>query len=261
MKEVDYMGFKDLLLGRLQQIAHSVRESQHALALLALGSAGAESYRMDQYSDLDFFVICEKGFKESFISDLSWLKQVAPIAYLFKNTNDGYKLLFEDGVFCEFAVFEHEEVKDIQFTEGKIIWKREGFDSSVCETQRLPAEKALDLEWVLGEAMTNLYVGLCRYHRGERLSAYYFIQNYALQRILELITLVETPLDIKKDIFSISRRFEFRYPEKSKLLSRMIAGYNDTLNSAGEMIAFLDANFTINQVMKSKILELCIGGC
>jgi hypothetical protein len=35
------------------------------------------------------------------------------------------------------------------------------------------------VEWLLGEALTCLYVGLCRYHRGEKLSAQLFIQHYA----------------------------------------------------------------------------------
>ena len=36
---------------------------------------------------------------------------------------DGHKVLFEDDVFCEFAVFEAHELVNIPFAEGKIIWK------------------------------------------------------------------------------------------------------------------------------------------
>ena len=38
----------------------------------------------------------------------------------------------------------------------------------------------------LGEALTNLYVGMAREKRGEKLSAMRFIQGYAVDRLLEL---------------------------------------------------------------------------
>jgi hypothetical protein len=251
------MDFKSKLVERLQQIAYSLRESPHALALLALGSAGMENDRIDQYSDLDFFVICEEGFKTDFIEDIDWLKRIHPVAYYFKNTRDGYKLLYKDGVFCEFAVFESRELAEIPFSEGKLIWQREDFDSSVCIPRKLPVIKFPDTDWVIGEALTNLYVGLCRYHRGERLSAFNFIQSHALHRVIELMTLREIPDNYKRDPFSLQRRFEFRYPKSSELLPQMLQGYDHILESAREILTFLDDNFNINEHMKSKILELC----
>ena len=100
-----------LLQQRLQQIAANLEQNPNGLALMGLGSTGAESSRMDQWSDLDFFAIVAPGYKQQFIDDLSWLSQLHPIAWCFKNTEDGYKLLFEDGIFCEFAVFEPQELK------------------------------------------------------------------------------------------------------------------------------------------------------
>ena len=44
------------LLHRLNEIAKSIEKSQKALALLGLGSIGKEQERLDEYSDLDFFV-------------------------------------------------------------------------------------------------------------------------------------------------------------------------------------------------------------
>ena len=45
------------LLARLDALASSLREREDALALLALGSVGLETHRLDQHSDLDFFVL------------------------------------------------------------------------------------------------------------------------------------------------------------------------------------------------------------
>ena len=55
------MNKTELLLQRLDDIGQSLKDSRQALALLALGSCGAERERLDQYSDLDFFVIVKDG--------------------------------------------------------------------------------------------------------------------------------------------------------------------------------------------------------
>src|SRR5436190_636792 len=96
----------NLLIARLNAIGASLAQSRGALALIGLGSVGTELERLDDYSDLDFFVIVEPGRKPDFIQNLDWLSRPGPIAYAFRNTAEGYKVLFEDGVFCEFAVFE-----------------------------------------------------------------------------------------------------------------------------------------------------------
>src|SRR5512139_486367 len=104
------------LLTRLDEIGQSLAQSGHALALIGLGSVGEELHRLDEYSDLDFFAIVETGYKRRYIDNLDWLSDIAPIAYHFLNSPDGYKLLFADGFFCEFAVFEPQELQHIPFS-------------------------------------------------------------------------------------------------------------------------------------------------
>src|SRR5690349_11538962 len=111
------------LLLRLDAIGASLKASGNALALLGLGSVGTETARLDAYSDLDFFAIVREGFKAQYIDNLDWLSSINPIAYAFRNTVDGYKLLFEDSIFCEFAVFEPPEMAHIPFSAGRIVWK------------------------------------------------------------------------------------------------------------------------------------------
>ena len=177
------MSSKEKLLKRLEEIGESLKKSNHALALIGLGSVGRELSRLDEYSDLDFFAIVNDGHKQNYISDLSWLLDICPLSYVFRNTGDGYKLLFEDGIFCEMAVFELHELSTIPFAEGRIVWKSEHVENDIHQPKMpTPNHNKKDTEWMLGEALTNLYVGLGRYHRGEKLSAYRFIQNYALDR-------------------------------------------------------------------------------
>src|SRR5258707_2773515 len=121
------MPHKEQLLARLNEIGNSLAKTEYALALLALGSVGLELDRIDEYSDLDFFVIVKPRHKRGFIENLDWMKAVHPVAYAFQNTDDGYKLLFEDGIFCEFAVFEPDELAHIPFAPGRIVWKEPHF--------------------------------------------------------------------------------------------------------------------------------------
>ena len=174
-----------LLLRRLDEIGRSLEQSDHALALIGLGSVGLELERLDAYSDLDFFVIVERGYKQLYLDDLQWLKSVYPIAYCFANTRDGYKVLFADGIFCEFAVFEPDELQAIPFAPGRIVWKQPDVPATLGQPVTVPGTAAKrDPDWLLGEALTNLLVGLAREKRGERLSALRFIQGHAVDRVL-----------------------------------------------------------------------------
>ena len=112
---------QDLLLSRLNDIGASLAHSNKAVALIGLGSVGIEVDRLDEFSDLDFFAIVEPGYKAEFIEHLDWLGSICPIAYSFRNTPDGHKLLFRDGVFCEFAVFEERELPEISFARGGLF--------------------------------------------------------------------------------------------------------------------------------------------
>ncbi len=77
------MDRKQLLLSRLEEIGRALEQTDHTLALIGLGSVGLELERLDDYSDLDFFVIVEAGYKAAFMQDLSWLKAVHPVATYF----------------------------------------------------------------------------------------------------------------------------------------------------------------------------------
>jgi len=100
----------ELLLKRLDEIGKLLERKGGALVLLGVGSVGLETERLDEYSDLDFFVVVKPGEKNRYIDRLDWLEDVHPLAYSFKNSDIGYKVLFEDGIFGEYAVFEEGEL-------------------------------------------------------------------------------------------------------------------------------------------------------
>jgi hypothetical protein len=246
---------KTRLLDRLDAIGRSLEASGKALALLGLGSVGTELDRIDDYSDLDFFAIVKTGTKQDFMANLDWLSEVYPLAYAFKNTIDGYKALYADGIFCEFAVFEPAELAHIPFAAGRIVWQDAVFDTNLL----LPAStslKASGLDWLLGEALTNLYVGLGRLHRGEVLSATRLIQSYAVDRVIELMHTRESAQPFHADVFNRDRRFEVRYPDSAKHISQFVQGYERNVESARAILAFLAQHFEVNVAIKKAIEEL-----
>lgn len=246
------------LLDRLDAIGQSVARTDHALALLGLGSAGVELERMDAYSDLDFFLIVQPGFKATYIADLGWISAVAPVAYHFQNTLDGYKLLFDDGIFCEFAVFEPQELTNIPFVEGRVVWKADGVPATVAQPARSPvASQQRTAEWMVGEAITCLYVGLKRLNRGETLSAQRFIQQYAVERVLELAPLIATPAQGNADFFAPERRFEQRFPQIAAHLGAWVQGYQRNRESALAILDFLEQHVAVDARMRSEIRTLC----
>lgn len=248
-----------ILLQRLDAIGHSLAQSHHALALIGLGSVGLELERLDAYSDLDFFAIVAPGYKQAYLDDLSWLTCLAPIAYAFANTADGYKLLFADGVFCEFAVFEPDELQSIPYAPGRIIWKQPHAPDSLSQPAKAPAHSVpRSPDWLLGEALTNLYVGLARAKRGEMLSATRFIQGYAVDRALELAGLIEAAQAVREDAFTPERRFEQRYPGVASQAAAWMQGYARNRESALALLAFLEQHFEVNVALAAAIRDLCI---
>ena len=244
------------LLQRLDDIGQSIASTNKALALIGLGSVGVELDRLDDYSDLDFFVVVQDGHKAEFIANLAWLSRVRAISFAFKNTPDGYKVLFDDGLYAEFAVFELHELENAVYTEGRIVWKDDAFD----EQWRIPKKRPVpwkpeSREWLIGEIVTCLYVGLCRLRRGEQLSAWRFVQGHAFTLLLELIEFERT--DPTLDVFSKERRFEQRHPDWPAQLGRFLAGYDRVVESAQEMLSYLDENYEVQPDLKHVILNLC----
>ncbi|MDQ4076259.1 MAG: hypothetical protein M3220_08430 [Chloroflexota bacterium] len=113
------------------------------------------------------------------------------------------------------------------------------------------------LDWLIGEILTNLYVGLGRFRRGEKLSACRFIQGYAIDRIVELSQLIETERSLSADPFLLERRYEFRFPTVAKELPRFMQGYDRSPESAKAILDFLEKHVEVNPSIKQAILTLC----
>lgn len=248
------------LLDRLDAIGASLAQSGHALALIGLGSVGEERERLDAFSDLDFFAIVQPGYKDAFISDLGWLERVHPIAFAFQNTRDGDKVLFEDGIYAEYAVFTPDELASIPAHGGRVVWQAADFalaPDALRPYEPPAAPEPHTVEWLTGEILTNLYVGLTRYQRGERLSAMRLIQVHAVDRLIELSPHLQRAMDASADPFASERRYEARYPELAARLPAFAQGYDRSVASALALLAFLEQHTAVNAAIRQRILDLC----
>lgn len=254
------MSSPELLRARLAAIGESLERSGQALALIGLGSVGLELERLDEHSDLDFFVVVEPGRKALFLDDLDWLRAIAPVAYSYRNTVDGHKLLYADGVFCEFAVFTPDELRRVPFAPGRIVWRRPGVgDEIAVPVTRSPAAAPASNEWLLGEALSNLYVGLGRFRRGERLAAARLIQFHAVDRVLELAARREPEQAARRDPFAPERRLEQRLPQVARELPTFLPGYERSPAAARAMLDYLEREFEVDAAMAAAIRRLCDG--
>lgn len=220
------------MLRLLDDIALRLAADADALALLALGSGGRNTERFDEHSDLDFFVIATE--KEKFLADLSWL---GPVQWSHRDTPDGCKALVA-GVFCEFAVFLADEMPTVKYAPGRVVWKRE---TVTLDEQHPPLVAERDC--LVDEVLSNLYVGLHRWLRGERLSALRMIQGEALDNLLRLYA--------PDDPFAPSRRAE----GVGLPLAMMAPGYAATPAAAQVILEHLPAGGGVMRYEVERLLQ------
>ena len=245
------------LLDRLDAIGRSLANDDDALALLGLGSVGRELDRLDEFSDLDFFVVVRPGAKERFLSELGWLEAARPVVFRYRGSRDGLHVLFDDGIYAEMAIFTMAEMGTAHYAPGRIVWQRlwvgEGLDRP---SARPPAPRVRTRDMIVDEVLTNLLVGLRRFRRGERQAAVREIQWYGVDRMMELARHLEPEQAAHVDPFAQMRRFEQRFPQMAAHLPAFQQGYERTPESAAAMLDFLAARFPLNEAMVAAIRGL-----
>lgn len=201
---------------RLDDIAGQLVAREDVVAVLGLGSAGVETDRFDDHSDLDVFVIVDEGSVDRYAGDVDWLAAVHPVAFHFANERHGRKVLFDDGLFVEYAVFTLSGLTRLPFAGARVVWQRDDAPPGLAQSAIVAPGPPFDtVEFHLGEALTNLYVGLHRELRGERLTATRFIQVFAVDHVLALLRLTEPHRAHRRDVFEATRRVEQAYPPSS----------------------------------------------
>lgn len=248
-----------LALTRLEDLAATLAVRSDVVGVLGLGSSGVALDRFDDHSDLDVFVVVDDHAKQGYLDDPSWLNAPAPMAFSYVNDANGRKVLYADGVFVEYAVLTLSELRRLPFLGARVVWQRPDAPTDLA-TCGAPPSAALDtVDFHLGEALTNLYVGLHRELRGERLTAMRFIQVFAVDRVLALLRLTADTPGHQRDVFDGSRRVELGYPADELPLAEMVAGYAANGPAAAANLRWLRSRFEVDAVIGAavdRLLEL-----
>lgn len=243
---------------RLDRLAAHLASDDHVVAVLGLGSAGEETHRFDEHSDIDFFVVVDTArAKEHYLRDPGWLAGFGgDVAYSFANDPHGRKALFADGLFVEYAVFTPDELAGLPVVGARVVWAR-GDREALTSAPTSPSPTAIDtVDFHLNEALTNLYVGLHRELRGERLTAMRFIQVYAVDRVLALVRLDPASRLDHPDSFESTRRIEHADLPTALRLHRMVPGYQHNADAARAVLGWLTTHHLTDPSITRAIQEL-----
>jgi hypothetical protein len=244
------------LLQRLEDLGAVLARRGDALALIGLGSVGLDLGRLDDHSDMDFFVVVDDGAKQRYLDSIDWLEAVAPIEFSFPNSVDGRKVLFSDRLFAEYAVFTLDELRAGSFPPGRLVWARADAPAGLERSGRLPGPSPYDYpEYHVNEAVTNLYVGLHRDARGERLSATRLIQQHAVDRLLTYLELT-TPGSARQDLFALERGAESRFGPDVLPLAEIVVGYARNREAALVILEWLEARVDVDRTLAAEIRRL-----
>jgi hypothetical protein len=243
------------LLQRLDRLGAVLERRGDAIALIGLGSVGVDLDRLDDHSDLDFFVIVEDDARQGYLDSIDWLEELAPVAFSFANTVDGRKVLFADGIYAEYAVFTLDGVAACAAPPGRIVWRRADAPAGLDAARHLPGRSPYTtVEWQANEALTNLYVGLHRDARGEVLSAARLIQTHAVDRVLTIAGLQADGAG-QQDLFAVERGAELRFGAELPLAA-MVPGYERNREAALAILAWLEQRTAVDPALGAAIREL-----
>jgi hypothetical protein len=249
------LSIPERLVQRLDDLGAALARYGDAIALIGLGSVGIDLDRLDDHSDLDFFVIVEDDARPRYLDSIDWLEELSPVAFSFANTVDGRKVLFADGLYAEYAVFTLDGVAACASPAGRIVWQRADAPAGLEAPRRVPGPSPYDtVQWQANEALTNLFVGLHRDARGETLSATRLIQSHAVDRVLTIAGQHAGGTG-QQDVFSVERRAERRFGARVQLAA-MVPGYGRNREAALAILAWLEAHADVDQALAAAIREL-----
>jgi hypothetical protein len=86
------------------------------------------------------------------------------------------------------------------------------------------------------------------------------IQDYAVDRVLELALHFEPEPAAPADVFVLERRFEQRFPGVAQSLAGFVQGYERSRESAEAILEFLERHFEVNAALAEAIRALGSGG-
>ncbi len=213
----DFLKFSD-------ELKESLESKPDVLGLVLVGSA-ADTSRVDEWSDHDFFVITKTGVAEGYRRDLSWLPQSEEIVMSPRETDHGLKVVYSNGHVLEFAVFDNEELELASANAYEVTIDRSDIGVRMQAIADRSKPKTVDFEVEFEIFLGHLLIGVGRERRGEHLIAGQFARGMCLGSVLGLIRASKSPIsgsEHEEDNLNRFRRFELQYPDYASQLNEIL---------------------------------------
>ncbi|MEO7236587.1 MAG: hypothetical protein ABIW80_14595 [Lapillicoccus sp.] len=244
------------LLAFLDRLGAELDRRGDAVALLGLGSVGRDLHRLDEHSDADFFVIVDDvETRDRYIADIGWLEAAHPVVWSFENSQHGRKALLADGLFAEYAVFALSDLETAAYPPARVHWSRAGAPAGL-DVPKTALAGARSLAYEVGEVVTNLYVGLHRDLRGERLTATRFVQGYVVDRWVAVLGLLGLGRGPQQDAFVVERGAERRFGPDILPLAELVPGYERNGEAAATLLRLLVTHTDVDPAMLAALRDL-----
>lgn len=193
------------------------------LSLIVLGSTAATHHQPDQWSDHDFWLVVADGTQAQFHDDLTWLPQHHRMVLAFRETQHGWKVIFENGHVLEYAIFSREELNVARFHHYKILIDKADVTKQLEALKTTFVVDTANPNKIAQHILSLIVIGMGRYHRGEQLSGMLFIKHHVVEQLTALIQATVPPQQPRLvDDLSPGRRIEFTHPQYTEHLHRLI---------------------------------------
>jgi len=208
----------------IHALVEEVGADPDVLGLVLCGSS-AETGRRDQWSDHDFLLITADGTPESYRTDLGWLPESDAIAFSFRETAHGLKVLYRSGLMLEFAAFDRAEFASCALNHYSVAMDRGGIADVARDVRaRSLTPRTVDRVAEFRNFLSLIYLGTGRARRGELLSANVMIRTYATEHLLRLVRdLLPADRLTSLDALDPWRRFESADPEFAAAVDSAVA--------------------------------------
>ena len=207
------------------QLVTNLKMDDAILGLVAAGSMAGQDYQPDEWSDHDFWVITRSGAQERYRKEFDWLPRSDEIAWAFRETEHGVKVIYRDGHLAEFAVFDEAELKMAQINRYRVLLDRAQISAQIAEgAQKTNTTSISETEaFHAGQILTNILVGMGRYWRGEKLSAHKFVKINAIHHLTALLNQsTQSRQRGLADNLDPTRRFEIVHPHLGSELESLM---------------------------------------
>lgn len=251
----------DAFLEYSDRLAANALANPEVVGLVLVGSA-ADTARVDEWSDHDFFLVVNEGVGESFRNDLSWLPDSREVAIASRETAHGLKVVYRNGHVLEFAVFEDPELELASVNYWAVPVDKSNITSRVEALEKRTAGGVFEEQKEWGLFLAHILIAVGRARRGEVLIAGQAIRSYMLRHTLGFVRDRLQPLPGTEglgDNLDRFRRFEQQYPaEGARIESILQLPVEDSAHAQLDFVLGL-GGFTDEQHEQAEVVRQRLG--